>query len=49
MNANVETPGKTLRTVNRWGRTESGRRHRITQPRNDPDFVITVVAPDEDT
>jgi hypothetical protein len=43
-----ETPGVTQDRVNRWGRTRAGRRLRITQYRNAPDFVITVVAVGEE-
>jgi hypothetical protein len=39
-----ETAGATPDRVNRWGRTIGGRRLRITQYLNAPDFVITVVA-----
>ena len=44
----ITTPGKSSDRVNRWGVTGRGRRLRITQPADDPDYVITVVAPDED-
>ncbi|MGH2739190.1 MAG: DUF4258 domain-containing protein [Actinomycetota bacterium] len=48
-NAQVTTPGLRPNRVNRWGVTMAGRRLRITQPADDPSYVITVVAPEEDT
>jgi Domain of unknown function (DUF4258) len=47
-NADIETPGTTSGRMNIWGRTESGRRLRITTYRDNPDFIITVVALDEE-
>jgi hypothetical protein len=34
--------------MNLWGTTYAGRRLRITAYRNHPEFVISVVAPDEE-
>jgi hypothetical protein len=47
--ARVETPGRTPNEINRWGRTEAGRRLRITVRANDLKFVISVVAPEEES
>jgi hypothetical protein len=44
----VETPGGSRDRVNLWGETDQGRRLRITAYRNYPEFVISVVAPDEE-
>lgn len=43
-----ETSGKTSDRVNIWGATDAGRRLRITTYRTAREFIITVVAPDED-
>jgi len=44
----VVTPGWTSDRINLWGTTEAGRRLRITTYRNALEFVISVVAPDEE-
>lgn len=46
--ARVETPGRTPNEINRWGRTKDGRRLRITVRASDKEFVISVVAPEEE-
>jgi hypothetical protein len=47
-NARVQTPGQTANEVNLWGLTTQGRRPRITVRAGDREFVISVVAPDEE-
>jgi hypothetical protein len=47
-NSQVETPGRTADRVNKWGDTEAGRMLRVTVYRDAPDFVLSVVAPEEE-
>jgi hypothetical protein len=47
-NAFAETPARTPDRVNVWGETQAGRRPRITTYRNRPDFILSVVAPEEE-
>jgi hypothetical protein len=47
-NSHIETPGRTPDRMNRWGETNRGRRLRITSYRNQPDFIVSVIAPDEE-
>ena len=44
-NVYAVTPANRPDRVNLWGRTEAGRRLRITTYRDNPRFIITVVAP----
>jgi hypothetical protein len=44
----AETPARTPDRVNIWGETRAGRRLRITTYRNRPDFILSVVAPEEE-
>ncbi len=46
-NANIETPGASQDRMNLWGETTTGRRIRVTTYRNYPEFIISVVAPEE--
>lgn len=48
IDAQVETPGRTSREVNRWGYTQDGRRLRITVRARSARVVISVVAPEEE-
>lgn len=46
--AGIETPGRTGNEVNVWGYTRGRRRLRITVRARERDYVISVVAPEED-